>query len=148
MQINKLLILPMLILLKLFLLFLLQLDNPNGVLYFEIGDIILYICHFCLQVTTSFLNQLLLFAGIVDFSRKLFYMRIMTSLIDTSKDHTSEIYSHYMPTLNVLDHNNIRRWHKMRAVTLDIGKKYTYRIFVYSSVLLVFFCLMAAYLLL
>ena len=133
---------------KWFIIFILQFKNPNGIFYYEIGDIILYVCHFYMLMTTNFLNQLLMFVGWIDFSRKLFYMKLMTALIDTSKNYNSDLYCHYMPTLNVLDYNNIRRWHKIRTLSLDFGKKYTYRIFVYWSVLLVFFWIMGAYLLL
>ena len=68
------------------------------------------------------------YAGVTDFRRKLFLMKILQSMISVEKDKDFT-FSTYFPTLNICWMKNLNNWMQLRATCLDIGLKYTYRIF-------------------
>ncbi|CAI2387117.1 unnamed protein product [Moneuplotes crassus] len=80
-------------------------------------------------------NLLFIIAGIIDFKRKLFFMKILQSMISIQKSKDFQ-YSTYFPTLNILNKENLKSWLKLRSASLDLGKKFTYRIFLYCSIYL------------
>ncbi|CAI2386921.1 unnamed protein product [Moneuplotes crassus] len=82
-------------------------------------------------------NLIFVIAGLVDFKRKLFLMKVLKSLISIDKDKNF-ILSSYFPTINLCCHKNLKSWMILREACLDVGKKYTYRIFLYCSVFLAF----------
>jgi len=76
--------------------------------------------------------------GILDFRRKLFFMKILQSMISLDKDKHF-VFSHYFPTINIVCYKNLSSWAQLRCSSLDLGLKYTYRIFVYCSVFMAFY---------
>ena len=83
-------------------------------------------------------NFIFIFAGIIDFKRKLFFMKILQSMISVEKD-PDFTFATYFPTLNICNFKNLTSWMQLRAACLDLGKKYTYRIFLYCSVFMAFY---------
>mmetsp|Transcript_8634 Transcript_8634/g.7652 ORF Transcript_8634/g.7652 Transcript_8634/m.7652 type:complete len:85 (+) Transcript_8634:213-467(+) len=75
-------------------------------------------------------NLTFMYAGIIDFRRKLFYMKILQSMISPDKDKQF-VFSTYFPTLNICSIRNLNSWISLRDASLDLGQKYTVRIFVY-----------------
>ena len=75
------------------------------------------------------------YVGVTDFRRKLFFMKILKSMITVDKDKDF-LFSTYFPTLNICWMKNLNSWMMLRSTCLDLGLKYTYRIFVYCSVFL------------
>ncbi|CAI2359033.1 unnamed protein product [Moneuplotes crassus] len=82
-------------------------------------------------------NLFFVISGLADFKRKLFLMKILGSLISIDKNRDF-VFSSYFPTINICCHKNLKSWLILREACLDIGKKYTYRIFLYCSVFLGF----------
>lgn len=83
-------------------------------------------------------NLTFIYAGIIDFRRKLFYMKILHSMISPEKDKNFA-FSTYFPTLNICCTKNLNSWMLLRQACMELGKKYTYRIFVYCSVFMAFY---------
>lgn len=83
-------------------------------------------------------NLTFMYAGIIDFRRKHFFMKILNNMIAPDKDKEF-IFSSYFPTLNILSIKNLNSWLLLRESALDLGKKYTQRIFVYCSVFMFFY---------
>ena len=92
-------------------------------------------------------NLAFVYAGAGDFKRKLFYMKILQSLITPEKDEDF-MFSNFFPTLNACCTENLKSWIQLRALTLDIGKKYTYRIFIYSAGFIVAYVLFFVFIML
>ena len=92
-------------------------------------------------------NMIIFSIGIKDFSRKRYFMKMLTSLIDLEAQQSSNpIYCMCIPTLNVLSPVNIRRWYSLRNVALDMGKQYTIRIFIIVFMFALCYGLYGAYL--
>ena len=74
-------------------------DEPiagdNAINYF------VYFAMVGLQLFISYVNLLFVLIGIIDYKRKLFFMKIMTSLISPAKDKDF-VYSSFLPTMNIL----------------------------------------------
>jgi len=88
-------------------------------------------------------NLIFVVIGVVDFKRKLFYQRIMGYLLTPERAINGPIYSYMVPTIDIFDAQNLRKWMIMRKASLDLGKKFTYRIFMYSSIFIAIYGLMA-----
>jgi hypothetical protein len=62
-------------------------------------EYILTLMYFVIVVVLYGVNLIFVYAGIVDFKRKLFYMKILTSIISPEKDE-GFLFSTYFPTIN------------------------------------------------
>ena len=100
-----------------------------------------------LQLFISYVNLLFVLIGIIDYKRKLFFMRIMTSIISPAKDKDF-VYSSFLPTMNILCYFNMRSWMELRTCLLDLGRRYTARINLFSSCFMAIYSVFAASLLL
>ncbi|CAI2386762.1 unnamed protein product [Moneuplotes crassus] len=105
---------------------------------FEWYEYILILLEGVLILVVYGANLSFMFAGIIDFKRKLFFMKILNSLISFEKDKKF-VFSSYFPTLNVCSINNLSSWLVLRESCLDLGRKYTQRIFIYCSVFMFFY---------
>jgi hypothetical protein len=92
-------------------------------------------------------NLTFIYAGIIDFRRKLFFMKILHSMITPDKDKYFA-FSTFFPTLNICHTQNLNSWMILRTASLDLGKKYTQRIFMYCSVFMAFYLSFFVFLLL
>ena len=108
-------------------------------------DIFVVIVMMFLNFTIHYFNIKFAFTGIVDFSRKLFFQKVMGLLIDPNRSINNPDYYKLIPTLNVVDPDNLRRWLFLRRASLDLGKKFTYRVFLYCSSFLALYGLMALF---
>jgi len=101
-------------------------------------EYIMVFCNIVIIILIYGVNLTFIYAGIIDFRRKLFLMKLLHSMISPEKDKYFA-FSTYFPTLNICDTKNLNSWMLLRAMCLDLGKKYTYRIFVYCSVFMAFY---------
>ena len=85
--------------------------------------------------------------GLVDYKRKLFFMRVMTALISSAKDKDF-IYSSMLPTVNTMCFYNLRNWLELRTCLLDLGRRFTARINLYSSYFMAIYSVFGALLML
>ena len=98
-----------------------------------------------LNVSLHLINVLFVLTGILDFGRKLFYQKILGALLDPQRHFNDPPYIKLIPSINITWYRNIRRWMFLRKVSLDLGKKFTLRVFLYSSVFLGMYGLMAVF---
>ena len=119
-----------------------QFRNPDEAGIINAADIMIYFSLIMINFLIHYLNLTFLIVGIVDFRRKLFYMRMMSIIIDPNSRDDELLESHFLPTLNFIEANNLMRWFVLRKACLDFGRKYTTRIFIYCSVFLAFYGIM------
>lgn len=62
-------------------------------------EYILTLMYFFVVILLYGINLVFIYAGVVDFKRKLFYMKILTSMISPEKDEDF-LFSTYFPTIN------------------------------------------------
>ena len=87
------------------------------------------------------LNTSFILFGVLDFKRKFFYARLMRSmLMPTPEKHF--VYGNMFPSVNLLDAKSICSWISLRNGLLDLGKKYTQRVFLFSSCFIAFYSIL------
>jgi uncharacterized membrane protein len=89
-----------------------------------------------LTINLHMLNYSFIMIGVTDFKRKLFFQKAMTALINPERSLTSTFCKKIIPCINLVDVHSIRRWIYLRKLSLDFGKRFTYRIFVFCSIYL------------
>ena len=114
-----------------------QIINYEKFKWYKASDGFILMSLLALTVTLHRLNVDFITFGIIDFRRKLFYQEALSALIETNKKKLKKS-EHFqsIPTMNILDPENLRNWMDLRKLSLDLGKKYTYRVFLYSSIFL------------
>ena len=93
------------------------------------------------------LNQLFLFAGLIDFKRRSIMLKACGVLIDPIK-HNYPVLYRIFPTVNIACAKSIHTWFKLRQCLMSLGQKYLSRIFFYSSTFLGLYLIYVAILLL
>lgn len=116
-----------------------QFRYKDEILTFNLADTLIYGSLIVLNWTLHYINMTFILVGLVDFRRKLFYMKMMSAAIDPDIKESEFIAANFLPTLDFTNSNNIFRWLALRSSLLDFGKKYTKRIFIYVSVYIVFY---------
>jgi hypothetical protein len=116
-----------------------QLREFDDVLKITFADGILYFLLILSNCSLHYINLTFILTGLTDFKRKLFYMKMMSALIDPENSQEKFIYSHFLPTIDFTCSRNLERWLLLREWCLDFGRKYTMRIFLFCSVFLVFY---------
>lgn len=106
---------------------------------FNLADTMIYFNLIMFSSTIHYINLTFILVGQVHFRRKLFYMKMMSALIDPDKKDEKFIYAHFLPTLDITSHTNIINWMTLRTACLDFGKKYSTRISIYCSVFIIFY---------
>lgn len=84
------------------------------------SDVIFFICSAFITKYVHTINIAFVNTGMMDFDRKLFFMKALSSVLMPRKDRKF-IYSHMFPTMNIMDHNNLMAWLNLRTLMLDIG---------------------------
>ncbi|CAG9333668.1 unnamed protein product [Blepharisma stoltei] len=74
-----------------------------------------------------------IYVGVVDFKRKRTLIDECTALISDLDIKGTSVFDHNIPNADMYDLRTIDAWYTLRVVFLDFGRKYTYRIFAYSS---------------
>lgn len=113
---------------------------------YTMADIHIFISFIAITLTIHFINLKFIVFGVVDFRRKLFFLKVLMALIDPEGSLNEEEITKSIPVINITCPNNIRRWMRLRRSSLDLGKKYTYRVFLYSSMFIGLYGLIAVYL--
>lgn len=101
------------------------------------GFELFYIC-FSFLVSFYFSRGFLLFiqSGVEDFKRKKLLMAQCTGLISRVDRKFLLIGVNCFPKLDINDSNTIMSWYYMRRSFLDFGKRFTIRVFLYTSLIL------------
>ena len=116
-----------------------QIVNYKSFNDYQITDGYIFFCLIFLSISLHKVNMDFIAFGIVDFRRKLYFQKIMNQLIDTDRSLTQSDFMRNVPLINILEPNNLRAWMDLRRVTLDLGKKYTKRVFMYSSMFILLY---------
>ena len=66
-------------------------------------------------------------------------------VLDPERHFNSPAYMKLIPSINIVCPLNIRRWLFLRKVSLDLGMKFTMRVFLYTSIFLGTYGIMAAF---
>jgi hypothetical protein len=82
-----------------------------------------------------FLNYTFVFAGLVDFQRRMIMLKACGSMLEPVKTLQDPMYRTF-PTVNYVDPPSLHSWFQMRLCLIDLGRKYMSRIFIYSSTFL------------
>ena len=79
-------------------------------------------------------NISFILVGAADLERKVFLMKCLTKMITPNLANKFEFSkSPLIPTLNICSEANYFNWLKLRKIFLDVGKKFTSRIFLYMG---------------
>jgi len=113
---------------------------------YTISDGMIFLSLLMITASIHHVNLEFIIFGVIDFRRKLFFQKTMSALIDAERriDSTSLINS--LPHLNLLDSDNLRNWMDLRRSSLDLGQKFTLRVFLYSSIFVILYGSMALFL--
>lgn len=98
-----------------------------------------------LSVTMHMFNLMFISYGLVDFRRKFFFQKVLTWLIDPERKMHQTRIAKEIPVIDITEPNNLRRWMILRKISLDLGLKYTYRAFLYSSIFIGMYGLIALF---
>ena len=92
-------------------------------------------------------NYTFIAAGHLDFQRRYYMQEYVSSLINPFKFELGNKFQ-ITPTINFCSRESIHTWFQLRCCILDFGRKYLYRIYIYSSTFLGIYLFYAAFLLL
>lgn len=114
---------------------------PYLVRYFTYGtffgfgwDGTLYsVLEFLSMFLISLPNYIFVFAGLIDFYRRLLMIKGCSALLNPFKSNVGLKYR-VLPSLNPCCKESIHSWLMMRLCVMDFGRKYLNRIFIYCSV--------------
>ncbi|TNV82796.1 hypothetical protein FGO68_gene899 [Halteria grandinella] len=79
-----------------------------------------------------YFNYIFIYAGLIDFHRRVKIMSACGALIDPVKENLDIDYRIF-PTVNFFDVHSLHSWYQMRQCLMDLGKRYLNAIFIYSS---------------
>ncbi|CAG9315563.1 unnamed protein product [Blepharisma stoltei] len=104
-------------------------------LEFGIAEIfyVFYSLYLAYHVAKVFIKYII--TGIVDMRRKKFLMSQISALISKRETYCKILKEYKIPRLDFNDIRTIDSWYTMRTAFLDFGKRYTYRIFIYASLI-------------
>lgn len=88
----------------------------------------------CWLVSTRFLTYIIV--GVVDVKRKMFLMEQCSAFITSRESNNSFLEYYKIPRFDMSDVKTIDSWYTMRTAFIDLGRRYTYRIFIYTSLIL------------
>lgn len=91
------------------------------------------------------INLMFVSTGINDYRRKLFFQQSLSALLSPARTFNDPDFYAEIPSINITDPNSIRRWMFLRRATLDLGKKFTTRVYWYCSAFLAIYGLMGLF---
>eukprot|EP00357_Protocruzia_adherens_P012493 CAMPEP_0115046160 /NCGR_PEP_ID=MMETSP0216-20121206/48591_1 /TAXON_ID=223996 /ORGANISM="Protocruzia adherens, Strain Boccale" /LENGTH=440 /DNA_ID=CAMNT_0002429203 /DNA_START=18 /DNA_END=1337 /DNA_ORIENTATION=+ len=65
-------------------------------------------------------------------ARRLFLMQSLTAMISVNKDYSFKL-AHMSPLVDLFDIKNVLSWYKLRNLLMDVGQRFSSRIYVYFS---------------
>jgi hypothetical protein len=85
-----------------------------------------------------------------DYSRKLLFLRCLSSMINPDKLRINNAYQsmRYLPLINYFCPKNLKTWFNMRLLALDIGKRYLKKVEFYASIFFAIYAIITGILLL
>lgn len=92
--------------------------------------------------------MLFVYVGVFDFRRKIKLMGQCSAMISDTEIKDSFTYEFDVPLLDMQDSRTVESWYAMRVAFLDFGRKYTYRIFLYASLVMPLCIVMIAFVIL
>ena len=98
-----------------------------------------------LSYLMALVNTRFILFGVLDFKRKYFYARMLRSMLLPTRDKHFTC-GNMFPSINLLDAQSISSWMQLRNGMLDLGKKYTERVFLFSSCFILFYGILGVFL--
>lgn len=77
-----------------------QFKTSEDAYTFNLADTMIYFSLVMLSYSLHYVNMTFILVGLVDFRRKLFYMKMMSALIDPDKSDKKFLYAHFLPTVD------------------------------------------------
>jgi hypothetical protein len=111
-------------------------DYSNYASY-GMGDIMIIMSILYITFDIHFVNLGFVIFGLTDFRRKLFMQKNIGLLINAERHMNDPAYMKLIPVINFVNPVYLRRWIMLRRTILDLGLKYTLRVFIYMSVFIV-----------
>lgn len=129
---------------RVLIIFVILLHDVNHLKNLDVPNILCFVIVVLLTLFFHIPNLAMTSVGLTDFLRKRHFMKMVTLLIDFEAGNAkNSTESFFIPTLNIIDHENIRKWYNLRSVAMDLGRQYTIRIFAIASLLLSVYSLLA-----
>lgn len=109
-----------------------------------------YLVIFTAMITTAtfMISMIFVEIGGNDYSRKLYFLQCLSSMINPDKLRVDNQTMRYVPLINYFCPKNLKTWFHMRLLALDIGQRYMKKIELYASVFLAIYFLVIGVLLL
>ena len=142
---QSIVIVMIIVMLRCIAIVLMKVADINTIKHSTFADYYILLWIVSLNLSLHLFNVLFILTGILDFGRKLFYQKILGALLDPQRHFNDPPYLKLIPSINIICNRNIRRWMFLRKISLDIGRKFTLRIFLYSSIFLGMYGLMAVF---
>lgn len=124
---------------RVFFYFITQIVNYKVFKDYQITDGYIFFCLLLLTISLHHINLDFISFGIVDFKRKLYFQKVLDKIIYTERNLNQSDCMNNVPLIDILQPNNFKSWMDLRRATLDLGKKYTKRVFLYSSMFILFY---------
>ena len=83
-------------------------------------------------------NMAFILFGMVSIKRKYMQMRVLSAMLQPVASGPYFL-GHELPSINMLDAQSIRAWLSLRASLLDLGCRFTNRVFLYTSAFIVLY---------
>jgi hypothetical protein len=110
---------------------------------YKAGDFIILISVLFLTLTIHYFNLLFVIFGLTDFKRKRFIQKIMGAFINAERNMNDPPFIKFTPVINLINPNYLKRWIILRKTALDLGEKYTRRVFMYTSIFIIAYGILA-----
>jgi hypothetical protein len=111
---------------------------------YKAGDFIILISVLFLTLTIHYFNLIFVIFGLTDFKRKRFIQKIMGAFINAERNMNDSPFIKFTPVINLINPNYLKRWIILRKTALDLGEKYTRRVFMYTSCFIIIYGFLAA----
>jgi len=89
-------------------------------------------------------NLLFINLAYVDSGRRLFLMKALSSMISVHKDFSFR-FLHKAPLIDIFDMGSLNSWYSLRNLCMDVGKRYEDKIYIYFSVVIVGYGVLAVW---
>mmetsp|Transcript_62398 Transcript_62398/g.71558 ORF Transcript_62398/g.71558 Transcript_62398/m.71558 type:complete len:392 (-) Transcript_62398:276-1451(-) len=105
-------------------------------------EVPIYIFLFFSSVTFNLQNMFFINLAYVDSARRLFLMRSLSALLSVHKDFSFP-FLHKTPLIDIFDPASLNSWYNLRNIFMDVGKRYEDKIYLYFSVVILGYAVLA-----
>lgn len=112
--------------------------------FFVWNEILFFLAETLFFMLVYNFNLYFVFLGLGDFRRRLTATIIIGSLINPIKERQYPFLENF-PTIDLADRKTIHSWLNLRLAVIDLGKKYTTRVQLYSTIFFIIYGCIALY---